>query len=127
MSIAELCAAALQYSDNTAGNALLREVGGPPELTRYARALGDERFRLDRWETEINTAAPGDERDTTTPMAMARTLQKLLLLDGLPTGPQARHRRLRQRQRHCRNLSNGQSADRAGYLHSPVHQGCRRA
>jgi beta-lactamase class A len=92
MSIAELCAAALQYSDNTAGNALLREVGGPPELTRYARALGDECFRLDRWETELNSAAPGDERDTTTPMAMARTLQKVLLLDGLPPEPQARLR-----------------------------------
>jgi beta-lactamase class A len=88
MSVAELCAAALQYSDNTAGNALLRELGGPAELTRYARALGDHRFRLDRWETELNTAIPGDERDTTTPLAIARTLQKLLLLDGLPPARQ---------------------------------------
>lgn len=63
-------------------------MGGPAGLTRYARALGDERFRLDRWETELNTAIPGDERDTTTPMAMARTLQKLLLLDGLPQAGQ---------------------------------------
>lgn len=88
MSIAELCAAALQYSDNTAGNTLLRELGGPAELTRYARALGDERFRLDRWETELNTATPGDERDTTTPLAMARTLEKLLLQKGLPPSQQ---------------------------------------
>ena len=92
LSVAQLCAAALQYSDNTAGNMLLREVGGPAGLTRYARALGDEYFRLDRWETELNTATPGDERDTTTPLAMARTLQKLLLLDGLPP---AGRRRLR--------------------------------
>ena len=84
MSVAQLCAATLQYSDNTAGNVLLREVGGPAGLTRHARALGDEHFRLDRWETELNTATPGDERDTTTPLAMARTLRKLLLLDGLP-------------------------------------------
>jgi beta-lactamase class A len=83
LSVAELCSAALQYSDNTAGNTLLRELGGPAELTRYARSLGDERFRLDRWETALNSATPGDERDTTTPWAMARTLQKLLLLDGL--------------------------------------------
>jgi beta-lactamase class A len=83
MSIAELCAAALQYSDNTAGNALLRQLGGPTELTRFARSLGDESFRLDRWETELNAATPGDERDTTTPLAMARMLQRLLLLDGL--------------------------------------------
>ncbi len=90
LSVAQLCAATLQYSDNTAGNMLLREVGGPAGLTRYARSLGDEHFRLDRWETELNTATPGDERDTTTPLAMARTLQKLLLLDGLtPPGRNA--------------------------------------
>lgn len=84
LTVAQLCAATLQYSDNTAANVLLREVGGPAGLTRHARAVGDEHFRLDRWETELNTATPGDERDTTTPLAMARTLQKLLLLDGLP-------------------------------------------
>ena len=92
LSVAQLCAATLQYSDNTAGNMLLREVGGPAGLTRYARALGDEHFRLDRWETELNTATPGDERDTTTPLAMARTLQKLLLLDGLPPAGRSRLR-----------------------------------
>ena len=92
MSVAQLCAAALQYSDNTAGNALLRELGGPDQLSHYARGLGDARFRLDRWETELNSAVPGDERDTTTPLAMARTLQKLLVLDGLPQAPQAQLR-----------------------------------
>lgn len=92
LSVAQLCAATVQYSDNTAANVLLREVGGPAGLTRYARGLGDERFRLDRWETELNTATPGDERDTTTPLAMARTLQKLLLLDGLPPAGQSRLR-----------------------------------
>jgi beta-lactamase class A len=88
MSVAELCTAALQYSDNTAGNALLGEVGGPAGLTRFARTLGDQHFRLDRWETELNTAIPNDERDTTTPLAMARTLQKLLLKDGLSPAAQ---------------------------------------
>jgi beta-lactamase class A len=92
MPVAQLCAAALQYSDNTASNTLLRELGGPAALTRYARALGDGRFRLDRWETELNSATPGDERDTTTPLAMARTLQKLLLLDGLPPARQGQLR-----------------------------------
>lgn len=92
LSVAQLCAATVQYTDNTAANVLLRAVGGPAGLTRYARALGDERFRLDRWETELNTATPGDERDTTTPLAMARTLQKLLLLDGLPPAGRSRLR-----------------------------------
>lgn len=84
MSVAELCAATLQTSDNTAGNALLRELGGPAALTRYARSIGDNHFRLDRWETELNSAIPGDSRDTTTPLAMARTVQKLLVQDSLP-------------------------------------------
>jgi beta-lactamase class A len=92
MSVADLCAAALQYSDNMAANTLLREVGGPAGLTRYVRALGDDRFRLDRWETALNSALPGDDRDTTTPLAMARTLRKLLLQGGLAA---ARANRLR--------------------------------
>jgi beta-lactamase class A len=92
MSVADLCAAALQYSDNTAANALLRELKGPEALTRYARALGDPDFRLDRWETELNSALAGDARDTTTPQAMARTLRKLVLGDGLAPASQARLR-----------------------------------
>jgi beta-lactamase class A len=84
MTNAELCAAALQYSDNTAGNLLLKQIGGPAGLTAYARSLGDEMFRLDRWETELNSAIPGDPRDTTTPLAMMRTLHQLALGDALP-------------------------------------------
>ncbi|WEF35059.1 class A beta-lactamase [Pseudoduganella chitinolytica] len=88
MTAAELCAATIQYSDNAAANILMRELGGPAAITAYARTLGDTTFRLDRWETELNTAIPGDERDTTTPLAMARTLQKLLVEDGLPPAQQ---------------------------------------
>ncbi|MFB9289615.1 class A beta-lactamase [Pseudoduganella plicata] len=84
MTTADLCAATIQYSDNAAANILMQELGGPAAITAYARTLGDTTFRLDRWETELNTAIPGDERDTTTPLAMARTLKKLLLDDGLP-------------------------------------------
>ncbi len=84
MSNAELCAAALQYSDNTAANLLMKQLGGPAGMTAFARSRGDEVFRLDRWETELNTAIPGDPRDTTSPLAMLQTLQKLTLGDGLP-------------------------------------------
>lgn len=89
MTVAELCAAALQYSDNTAGNLLMKQIGGPAGVTAYARSIGDETFRLDRWETELNTAIPGDPRDTCTPAAMARNLQRLLLGDALPAAPRA--------------------------------------
>jgi beta-lactamase class A len=79
MTVAELCAAALQYSDNTAANLLMQLLGGPAIITAFARSIGDREFRLDRWETELNTAIPGDPRDTTTPAAMAHSLAALTL------------------------------------------------
>jgi beta-lactamase class A len=78
MTLAQLCAAALQRSDNAAANLLLTEIGGPPAITDFARSLRDERTRLDRWETELNTAIPGDPRDTSTPRALGTGVQKLL-------------------------------------------------
>ncbi|GAA2343279.1 PEN family class A beta-lactamase, Bpc-type [Saccharopolyspora halophila] len=89
MTIGELCAAALQHSDNTAANLLLRELGGPRAIAPFARSIGDDMTRLDRWETELNSAVPGDERDTTTPAAYASGLQRLLLGDVL-AGPERR-------------------------------------
>lgn len=83
MTLAELCAAAVSLSDNTAANLLLQSVGGPPALTAYARTLGDAFTRLDRMEPELNEAAPGDPRDTTTPQAMLQTLQKVVLGEAL--------------------------------------------
>jgi beta-lactamase class A len=77
MTVAELCHAAIAYSDNTAGNLLLARIGGPAGLTRYARGLGDPVTRLDRWETELNDWSPASPRDTTTPAAMARNLRGL--------------------------------------------------
>ena len=87
MTVEQLCAAAVQHSDNTAGNLLLQLVGGPAGLTAYARSVGDTAFRLDRWETALNSALPGDERDTTTPAAMSATLRRLAL-DGQLAAPQ---------------------------------------
>lgn len=84
MSVAELCAATLQYSDNSAANLLMKLVGGPQGVTSFARSIGDTHFRLERWETELNSAIPGELRDTTTPLAMTRSLQRLVLDDALP-------------------------------------------
>ncbi|MFJ8094739.1 class A beta-lactamase [Streptomyces griseofuscus] len=79
MAMAEVCAAAIQYSDNAAGNLLLRQLAGPAGLTRFFRSLGDEVSRLDRWEPELNMAIPGDPRDTTSPEALARSIERLAL------------------------------------------------
>jgi beta-lactamase class A len=83
MTLGALCAAAIEQSDNTAGNLLLEVIGGPAELTNFARAIGDETTRLDRKEPELNSAIPGDERDTTSPAAMCADLQRLLLGNAL--------------------------------------------
>lgn len=83
MSIAELCAAAMTQSDNTAANLILASLGGPAAVTAYARSIGDTVSRLDRIEPALNEAAPGDARDTTTPAAMLNDLQALLLGDAL--------------------------------------------
>lgn len=83
MTVGELCAAAITMSDNSAGNLLLKIVGGPAGLTAFLRQIGDNVTRLDRWETELNEALPGDVRDTTTPASMATTLRKLLTTPSL--------------------------------------------
>ena len=78
MSIRELAQAAIQYSDNTAANLLLRTQDGPAGLTRFLHSIGDEISHLDRIEPELNTPVAGRELDMTTPKAMAETLKKLL-------------------------------------------------
>ncbi|KQV99058.1 class A beta-lactamase [Streptomyces sp. Root369] len=83
MTIAELAEVAITYSDNAAGNLLLRELGGPTAITRFARSLGDRVTRLDRWEPELNTAEPWRCTDTTSPYAIGRTYGRLVLGDAL--------------------------------------------
>ncbi len=79
MTVTELCAAAIQYGDNTATNLLLKLLGGLSKVTAFARSIGDSEFRLDRWEPDMNTAIPGDPRDTSTPAAMAHSLYQVAL------------------------------------------------
>ncbi len=83
MAISQLVSAAIQYSDNTAANLLLRAVGGPASFTAYLRQLGDQSTRLDRFEPDVNSAIRGDVRDTTTPNAMLANMRVLLLGDSL--------------------------------------------
>ena len=89
MTLAAICEAAVTMSDNTAGNLMLGRLGGPEAVTRFARMLGDSVTRLDRIETELNEATPGDPRDTTTPMAMADDLRMLVFGDVLSTSSRA--------------------------------------
>ena len=83
MTVGALCHAALTQSDNTAANVLLETVGGPAAVTQFVRTLHDSVTRLDRNEPTVNTSLAGDPRDTTSPAAMVRDLDKVLLGDGL--------------------------------------------
>lgn len=83
MTVAALCEAAITLSDNTAANLLLSSMGGPGAVTAFVRNLGDPLTRLDRNEPELNHGSPGDLRDTTTPLAMLETMQRILLGNAL--------------------------------------------
>lgn len=81
MTVEELARAAVEQSDNAAANLLLEAASGPEGFTRFLRASGDAVTRLDRLEPALNENLPGDERDTTTPDAMARTMIRFLTTD----------------------------------------------
>lgn len=79
MSLGDLCEGAVEWSDNTCANLLLKRVGGPQALTAFWRRTGDKISRLDHYEPELNRSPPGDPHDATTPAAMAGTLRRLTL------------------------------------------------
>jgi beta-lactamase class A len=97
MTIRALCDAAVRHSDGTAGNLLVRDLGGPQQLTAYLRGLGDTVTRMDRMEPDITAAVPGDERDTTSPRALGADFQRIVLGDALPAGERALLRDLLER------------------------------
>jgi beta-lactamase class A len=78
MPLSDLCAAAVRQSDNTATNLMLEILGGPPSVTQFARSVGDDRTWMVRWETELNTAFPGDPRDTTSPRGIGTGFSNML-------------------------------------------------
>jgi beta-lactamase class A len=111
MSISQLCEAAIVVSDNTAANLLLRTLGGPEAVTAFVRArpFDDTVTRLDRIEPELNSAIPGDPRDTTAPARMAHDLTLLLTTHEVLSA--ASSHRLQAWMRNCKT---GLSALRAG-------------
>lgn len=84
MTLEELSEASLRYSDNTADNLIMAHIGGPSELKRALREIGDEVTNPERLEPELNEVEPGETHDTSTPKALATTLQAFTLGDVLP-------------------------------------------
>lgn len=108
MTLSDLCAAAVRQSDNTATNLMLEVLGGPPSVTAFARSVGDERTSMVRWETELNSAYPGDPRDTTTPRAMGNGFLTML------TGDVFDEPRRAQLEEWMRTIVTGETRIRAG-------------
>lgn len=79
MTIKDLCSAAIQYSDNAAANLIMKQLGGPHTIQQFARRIHNYAFRLDQYEPELNTVTPGQDSNTSTPKAMAKSLQQLAL------------------------------------------------
>lgn len=84
MPLRDVIDATLRYSDNTGGNLLFRELGGPEGLNAVLRGIGDTTSHADRIEPLLNDTAPGDLRDTSTPRALAVSLRAFALGDALP-------------------------------------------
>lgn len=88
ISLATLCEAAITLSDNTAANLVLKNIDGPQGMTRYMRSIGDDTTQLNRWEPELNEGTPNDPRDTSTPNAVVKSLEKVLVGTGLDSASQ---------------------------------------
>lgn len=84
MTLREISDAAIRYSDNTAANLLLQELGGPNGFEKGLRGIGDKVTEADRFETDLNSAIPGDIRDTSTARALATSLKAFTVDDVLP-------------------------------------------
>ncbi len=78
MTISDLCAAAMMYSDNTATNLLIEKLGGLKRVTGFARLLKNDSLRLDHLEPHMNSD-PTKAEDSSTPEAMQKSLKTLAL------------------------------------------------
>ncbi|MGF9832583.1 class A beta-lactamase [Bacillus anthracis] len=85
MTLKELADASLRYSDNTAQNLILKQLGGPSEFKKSLIEIGDTVTNPERFEPELNEVHPGETHDTSTPKALATSLQAFALGDVLST------------------------------------------
>lgn len=73
-----LAAGAISYSDNTAINIIIRELGGLNAINQFARSIGNSSFKMAHYETNLNSN-PKKNDDTSTPKDMALSIQKIML------------------------------------------------
>lgn len=92
MTLREVAAAAVQHSDNTAGNLLMEYLGGPSGFASALQKMGDTTTRVSRTEPTLNDIVPGDERDTSTARALVETLSAYAFSDAVDPESEAEQR-----------------------------------
>lgn len=78
VTLQTLAEAAISYSDNTAINVIVHELGGLKAVNQFAHRIGDTSFNLAHYEAQLNSN-PHDTADTSTPKEMGLSTQKILL------------------------------------------------
>jgi beta-lactamase class A BlaZ len=78
ITIKKLIEATMLYSDNTANNIIIEELGGYKEVNKRLKSLDDKTTKPSRMEPELNNYDPKNNRDTSTPQAFGKTLNKLI-------------------------------------------------
>lgn len=94
MLLKDIIAAAMDYSDNTAGNFLFKHLGGPKGYQDKLKNLQDTVTNSSRYETDLNEAIPEDLRDTSTPKAIAQDLREMALGEQLTKDKQKYYKKL---------------------------------
>ncbi len=77
-----LAAGAISYSDNTAINIIIRELGGLGSINQFAHHIGNSSFKIAHYEVNLNSN-PKINEDTSTPKDMALSIKKIMLEDVL--------------------------------------------
>lgn len=78
ITIKKLIEATMLYSDNTANNIIIEALGGYKEVNKRLKSLDDKTTKPSRMEPELNIYDPKSNRDTSTPQAFGKTLNKLI-------------------------------------------------
>lgn len=78
ITIKKLIEATMLYSDNTANNMIIEELGGYKEVNKRLKSLDDKTTKPSRMEPELNNYDPKSNRDTSTPQAFGITLNKII-------------------------------------------------
>ncbi|ARQ05750.1 class A beta-lactamase [Macrococcoides canis] len=83
VSLKMLIEAALLYSDNTANNLIIEELGGLKEVEKRLSALGINGANVNRKEVALNFYDPKKNEDTISAKNMSKVLTKMLTGDVL--------------------------------------------